>query len=108
MNPAYPFDIYPFKELMLFSFLAAMTRLHENAQTEAKSTPNNPSAPVETKLKNSDQRNLTKPQKGSTVKLLKTGLPQDVVVFMSLPPQIREQLLRYGARWTQALFEPKP
>jgi hypothetical protein len=31
----------------------------------------------------------------------------EVEAFRRLPPQVRRQLLRYGDRWTEALFEPK-
>ena len=32
--------------------------------------------------------------------------PAEVAEFLKLPPQLRKQLLHYGARWTQAMFEP--
>ncbi len=33
--------------------------------------------------------------------------PDEAAEFMELPPQLRRQLIRYGARWTEAVFEPK-
>lgn len=32
--------------------------------------------------------------------------PAEAAEFLKLPPQLRRQLLHYGARWTQAMFEP--
>lgn len=32
--------------------------------------------------------------------------PAEAAEFLKLPPQLRKQLLRYGARWTRAMFEP--
>jgi hypothetical protein len=88
---------------MLLSLLCALARLHEKGQIEAKSAPGSPGAPTETKLKQGKKRNLTTAGKGS--KLGSEPAP-DAAEFMSLPPQIREQLLRYGARWTEAMFRP--
>ena len=88
---------------MLLAFFGAMIRLHEKAQIEAKSNPDNPGVAAETKLKNGDQWHLTTSKKGSTLKVSETGLPPDVAEFMNLPPPIREQLLRYGERWRAGL-----
>jgi hypothetical protein len=106
LTPARLFEIYPFKELMLFAFLSAMIRLHENAQIEAKSTSDNPGTTAETKLKKANQCNLTTSKKGSTLKVSETCPSPgrtDAAEFMSLPPQMREQLLRYGERWRAGL-----
>lgn len=102
MNPAEVFEVYPVKELMCLGFLCALSRLHEKAQIEAKSPPGNPGNPVKVKLKQGEKRNLPISEKGSTMKS-----EPDAAEFMSLLPQTRKQLLRYGARWTEALFEPK-
>jgi hypothetical protein len=109
LNPAHPFEVYPFKELVLFAFLSALGRLRYRAQTEAESTPGNPVVPAETKPKHGKKRNLTGSKGVSTLKSgSENGLPPQAAEFMNLPPQIREQLLRYGARWAEAMFEPRP
>jgi hypothetical protein len=48
---------------------------------------------------------LTNPEQGGKFK--SRVEEAEVEAFRRLPPQVRRQLLRYGDRWTEALFEPK-
>jgi hypothetical protein len=48
---------------------------------------------------------LTNSKKGAKVE--NRAEEAEVEAFRRLPPQVRRQVLRYGDRWTEALFEPK-
>jgi TusA-related sulfurtransferase len=101
-------DILPFKELIVLNCLLMLSNVHKMGQIEAKSNPGNPCPIPELKLKKGEKRTLPMVENGSTLKIeAQNELPPDVVEFMSLPPQTRKQLLRYGAKWTEALFVPK-
>ena len=101
LSPASLLEAYPLRELMLFGFLCALIRLQENAQIEAELDPDNPTEVPKSKLIKGDPCNLTTSPKGPTLKSY-SEIP-DVAKFLNFPPEIREQLLRYGERWRAGL-----
>ncbi len=109
MNTVQVFQIYPIRELVLATCIFALDR----AATEAENGPENPGGakkPDGLKPKNAKKCKLTNPGEGVTLEmaLLKPEDAADAAEFLKWPPHIRRQVLRYGARWTDALFEPKP
>ena len=93
---------YPFAELVALMGLSGMQKAFREGQKSAKAQP-----------EKEQERQLTSPETGVITedkparpsgRRRRQATPEEAE-FMRLPPQLQKQLLRYGANWTDAMFE---
>lgn len=67
-----------------------------------------PGREASVKLTGPGKSSTLEPEPANPPRQGRRGLTAEEQRFRELPPQLQRQLLRYGSRWSEAIFEPKP
>ena len=93
---------YPFAELVALVGVYSMQRAFEEGAKIARAQPEKEQ---ERQLTNPQARVNSEDKPARPSRRRRRQATPEEAEFTRLPPQLQRQLLRYGANWTDAMFE---